>query len=285
MERILTEKFFTEYWENKHMFIESEKTMCVDIFGTVNFNVEPNFYLGKYQQPVKVFIPHRQEKKIFTTSDQAARLYREGATLYLVDYHKYDITVRKYLEIISKKYALGRARCSIFLASEGASMPLHWDSLNNFTLQICGKKRWILAENTYVEYPLANYSVGEVVPNSLSYFLGKTIEEEDIRGKTEVVMTPECMLYVPRGYWHGTETLENSISLSINFEALTVAHDISEKMWRLLTKSKLARRTLRAYEGERSKQKVFELNDEMNKILAEVCGVVVDKLNEFDPSA
>lgn len=106
-------------------------------------------------------------------------------------------------------------RANAFAANAGGvKFPLHFDATDVIVVQLVGEKRWRLAPNHEVPYPTSGCGTfAPVLP-------GKDIRRyhydafpEPTR-EQKILLRPGSALYVPGGYWHGTETLGPSFSVT-----------------------------------------------------------------------
>jgi 50S ribosomal protein L16 3-hydroxylase len=83
----------------------------------------------------------------------------------------------------------------------------HYDAEDVFVLQTLGKKEWWLRKNTVNPWPLV-----ETLPQDMKY-------EREIMPAMRCLLAAGDWLYIPAGYWHRTESAEESISLSVGIES------------------------------------------------------------------
>lgn len=106
-----------------------------------------------------------------------------------------------------------RLRVSVFASPKGGLTECHFDSNENFTVQIHGRKRWRMAPNTSVDNPVDRFTVSlPKTQTSALYFTAPFDSTPALEETAE--LAPGSMLYVPRGYWHEAEALEASISVN-----------------------------------------------------------------------
>jgi ribosomal protein L16 Arg81 hydroxylase len=111
--------------------------------------------------------------------------------------------------------------CSAFVSATGSGLPLHFDNKEVIAVQIRGRKRWQIAENLDVAFPTANYAMNSTVHSAE---LCRYFRPEQALGPTRcenVDLQPGSVLFLPRGYWHGTAAEQESISLSFGFAVPT----------------------------------------------------------------
>jgi len=145
----------------------------------------------------------------------ARRLYDSGITLLV---QKMPVLTRLAQDIVR---VLGFPRnsilCSLFCNQPGAKTLPHFDSADTLTVQITGSKTWRLAPNAHVRLPTTTWAYPDVSAHELRLYthgqFPSTMPDENLETHR---LEPGAMLYVPRGYWHETESSEESVSLHIH---------------------------------------------------------------------
>lgn len=100
------------------------------------------------------------------------------------------------------------------ISPEGGGFPMHFDRHDSIQFQISGSKKWTLAPNRAVRFPLHGCTLGLSVPAELlNYYPAGQPQPPGERGCLE--LSPGMILFVPRGYWHSTAAGEASVSLVI----------------------------------------------------------------------
>lgn len=131
-------------------------------------------------------------------------------------------------------------RVSVFVSHAGGATECHFDSNENFTIQLRGHKRWKMATNTTVLNPMDRFTItGEMQASMALYWKNEMPMNLELNEVADLV--PGSMLYVPRGYWHTVEALEPSLSLNFCirpeswisfFLPLLERRLVAEKEWR-----------------------------------------------------
>ncbi len=155
----------------------------------------------------------------------ARRLYSAGHSAYLPDISTPSLD--EWRDVISQ--ALGRHQtnylCSLFASHPGNMTACHFDHIENFTIQLRGKKTWRIAKNASFANCTVNYSVAAARAHheELWLYAPQPLPGEMPEPYEEVVLHPGSVLYVPRGYWHEVVSSgdDQSLSLLIAFPALT----------------------------------------------------------------
>ncbi len=121
----------------------------------------------------------------------------------------------------------GGTLMSAFASRRGRGLPMHYDHQDNFVVQARGAKRWRLAKNTHVKNPTDGYTLGEA-PRPKNVAEAPNGFPTEIPPHDTIVLEPGAVLFMPRGMWHDTETVDDE-SLHFNFEcALPTWKDVVE---------------------------------------------------------
>lgn len=151
------------------------------------------------------------------TGEAAAEFFHTGHTIYAVEP---ELRAPRFLEWLAAlerdlKVAPGLVLPSVFLSKPGKGSRMHFDAQESFVVQVRGRKRWWLAPNRDVRFPAENYIAGDPVPPSLQVQLDRAPAQVLPDDAVEVVLEPGSIMFVPRGTWHATETLEESWHLDL----------------------------------------------------------------------
>lgn len=162
--------------------------------------VMPPDYLVAIEDETNVF----HEYKV----DEIERRFMEGATLVVNRFEKYSVlasNICQELAGITENIVLANA-----YVSKGSSRTFgcHWDRHCVFAVQLMGKKRWKVYRPT-LELPLYNQ------PSTLHKSNG-TDPDVPLELILDVILEPGDILYVPRGWWHETSTVDATASLHLS---------------------------------------------------------------------
>lgn len=212
-----------------------------------------------YRKGDKIKIFRKNGDKFITEDVELAnKEYNEGSTVYF-------ITSRYLKDYFKSKVLLNKnffnVRFSIFYSKAGTTIPLHWDFLHNLTIQIIGKKKWWYGECEGIENPLFNFAVGESI-------IDENVCIPHLYELNESILERSCFLYLPRGYWHKTETHEDSCSISINVEPTTITSVIQRNIVSHYKKYSSLRRCYLS-EGKINRSELNSIFSDIRNILAE----------------
>jgi 50S ribosomal protein L16 3-hydroxylase len=152
------------------------------------------------------------------TASEAMALYDCGQTLFLnngASTPAITLWQKQLAEELGHPAVTPAA--SLFCARRSAGTQPHFDSLENITIQLRGRKRWRVAPNPSVELPLENWSTGqEVSPSLASTLTGKLPSAMPDDAET-FDLTEGSLLYTPRGWFHETTTSDDSLQMFLGF--------------------------------------------------------------------
>jgi len=117
--------------------------------------------------------------------------------------------------------ALTENRCLVYATPAGTGTATHFDQNVNFVLQVHGTKRWWLAPNTNVTRPMTRHRLGQPIDPELESYARLPMPGGMPDDRTEIVLEPGSLLFVPRGTWHATEASTDALSLNFTFSAPT----------------------------------------------------------------
>ena len=149
----------------------------------------------------------RYEGKSPNSLEEARQLLTHGMTVGFRHAEKHDDSLAELARRFATDFA---APIDIHLYCTPAGKPgfgWHYDAEDVFVLQTRGKKEWWLRKNTVNPWPLV-----ETLPKDMRY-------EREIMPAMRCLLAAGDWLYIPAGYWHRTECLEESISLSVGIES------------------------------------------------------------------
>jgi len=110
----------------------------------------------------------------------------------------------------------GEVSMTAYAAPAGNGFRMHYDWQPNFVLQIEGRKRWRFAATPDVAWPPANVGPSTDLDDLADRFPFLRVSyPPDERSFREQVLSPGDVLFLPAGTWHGTESLDDSLSLTM----------------------------------------------------------------------
>jgi ribosomal protein L16 Arg81 hydroxylase len=152
------------------------------------------------------------------------RLYDAGWVLY---FHNLNLpSATPWLACLDDDLGLvrGLARLSAFASRRGRGLPAHYDTNDNFICQLIGTRLWKAARNHHARHPTVGYTIGTEPRPTHWAEAPMGFPNAMPSDAEELVLRPGSVLFMPRGMWHSTESIDDS-SLHINIQ-------ISRPSWR-----------------------------------------------------
>ena len=212
---------------------------------------------------------------ITVTPGQERQLYEAGFTIYF-----HNITappLAQWVDALDEELGLvhGVTRVSAFASRRGAGLLPHYDMNDNFVCQARGTKRWRIWPNTHVTNPTAGYTIGNKLLPVHQVEAPNGMPKEMTPNPEVVELTPGMVVFMPRGMWHDTQTVEQE-SLHFNIQSgLAMWKDAIEYVLTrtsLLHHEELREPIMRMFDGEKLRAGVSdELKEKLRAVVEAVC--------------
>lgn len=158
---------------------------------------------------------------------QARSLYASGHHLAFSDAEQVFPVLKGMLERLRWDLQLPVStfgRCPVYASPDGVGEALHFDQNANFIIQIKGEKIWQVAPNQHVVRPTDRYTTAQPTPSAELRIYGPAELPTALPSDAQTVhMKPGSVLFLPRGYWHQTQAVGDSLSLNFTFDQPTWA--------------------------------------------------------------
>jgi len=182
--------------------------------------------LNSWPDHVQVYLPVVDDEASSTTASahDARKLFASGMSLLFNEAHQYAPRLVSWLEGIRAELGLSvltQHRCLVYATPAGKGTAPHFDQNVNFVLQVHGTKTWRLAPNTNVARPMTRHTMGLAVDPELSTYATLPMPDAMPADRTEIVLEPGSVLFVPRGMWHETHATSDALSLNFTFSPPT----------------------------------------------------------------
>jgi ribosomal protein L16 Arg81 hydroxylase len=162
--------------------------------------------------------PRDRPGQKFGTPDVALHEYENNlATLY---FPAPGATVARWSAGLAAQLGELIVFTDLFAVRSGGGTGPHYDRNQGFTVQLKGRKRWIVAPNHFIEHPMENWHMAFPPPRFVDPGLAPSMMPED---GVEFVLEPGSILYCPRGFLHQISALDGEESLSLNFSVQDVS--------------------------------------------------------------
>ncbi len=158
---------------------------------------------------------------------QARSLYASGHHLAFSDAEQVFPVLKSILERLRWDLHLPIntfGRCPVYASPDGSGEALHFDQNANFIIQLKGEKIWQVAPNRHLTRPTDRYTTAQPVPSAELQLYGPAELPTTLPLDADTVhMKPGSVLFLPRGYWHQTQAVGESLSLNFTFDQPTWA--------------------------------------------------------------
>ena len=244
--------FLSKHWPKKPLFIPADIKKLNSVLQITQLqNLES--VIDARTLKVRACLPDFDDEysSIHIDAKDALKAYNNNMTLVFDSMNLQNKDIANSLEQIRSELGLVtggpennlcKARSIVYATPAGSGTRLHFDANVNFIIQLHGFKRWILAPNTSVENPTERFTAGSLeMSAALEQQCHAPLIDQVPEDSLEFLMTPGCVLFVPRGYWHETNTDEDSMSLNFTFSQPTWADVFTKSLQEHLFKSAIWR--------------------------------------------
>jgi len=205
-----------------------------------------------------------EEGAIKLPTSEAKKQFEKGRVLLFNDVNTTSPVLKNWIERLRQDIGLSSltySRNLIYVTKEGGGTDTHFDQNMNFIIQMHGTKKWWVAPNKNVENPLTRYTVGHPIDLELEAYSVNPMPKIMPHDATEFTLKPGSMLFVPRGSWHNTKSLTDSLSLNFTFSAPTWIDIFSTALKGRLAQSPQWRETANyVSDSERSHEAIEKFN-------------------------
>lgn len=222
---ITSQEFLANYWPQKHLVVHGNIERWDPLFRLQEI-MDLEKILSMYKSMVMVVgkpVIEASEgiaDRFMVTPDKAIYWYERGAALEFDFFDMWLPKVAHSLDKIKKELGLiegATSKLVMYAAKNGGGFKAHFDAYANFVFQLKGKKNWKLMHNSNVTNPTQHYDLAEApfLPEELAAQWRGEFPDETLSGAELVELAPGSMLFLPRGYWHATQSNEETLSLNI----------------------------------------------------------------------
>lgn len=237
-------QFLSDYWKRKPLFAPAAEERLAGVTQDLG-SLQVETLLTQHQgleiwreQPLKRPLPETA-RSIDLALDA---YYNQGATLYFHlrrDTPMFRAALRLAQQLGEPRTAV---RASVFAVCAHHGSEPHYDRNENFTIQLRGRKKWIVAPNGFIDEPVANWVMSSPPP---AYCDQSRIPTAMPADADEWVLTPGSLLYVPRGFLHHVTAVDaDSLSLVFAFGNLLVGEAVGAAFQRQMFSSVTFRRAI-----------------------------------------
>ncbi len=168
----------------------------------------------------KFLVPSNERS---TAAEALALDQRLDGVAYLAQHSLFDQMPELKAHIVEPEYVEKYTNCNIWFGTCGTVSPLHYDSYDNFLVQVHGYKYVRLYQSDQSKFLYVKKDdKGTTAQGNISRV---NVESPDLdkcplfvqATYTETLLKPGDMLFIPRGCWHYLRSLSTSISTNFWF--------------------------------------------------------------------
>ena len=273
-------QFTNGFWGKKWLFVDSSERALNGLSGLArrlaSRSVRELLQMGENSALVMHHVNSGDYRGTRVATSEAFDFYQSGMTLYF-DLSSKIPEVSGWMSALARDLGQRRShiKVSIFASPLGSGTECHFDATEQFTIHLRGAKRWSLAPNTAVVNTMERFTVSSATPPTMGlYSENGSVSPPPL--PEQVVMRPGCMLYVPRGYWHAIEVLEEpAVSLNFYMTPQTWFSFLIPLLERAVLADKEWRETVTGVSGspaerEIAREKAYRLITSLPNILSEL---------------
>lgn len=190
----------------------------------------------RYRGPLSFGRGARDVRSLDVDAHPAA-LFRMGLTVHLHDAASAIPGADALLRALEAELQSGAhaARLAVFASPKGDGLPLHYDGEDVISIQLVGRKRFEVAPVDGLRFPVgAQFGPGMEADAAAHAASPSGFPDGRDVACTAVEMQPGSVLVLPRGTWHRTTALEDSLSVSIVVRPLLAADAVLAQLRGLL---------------------------------------------------
>ena len=259
------------YNDDSPFFVKNLTTHFNDLVG-LDFLNGLESLLRSWPKKVYAHLPDVNDElnSIEVTPEDAAKLFKTGLGLRFSEVNKKSEILEDWLKQIQHEFGFSQltySRCIAYATPKNKGNAAHFDQNYNIVLQLTGKKKWWVADNTTVMNPLTRHTLNSETDPELASYTHQEWPLDMPEDAEEFELGPGSLLFVPRGAWHKTLASEDSLALNFTFSAPTYLDSLSAALRGRLAQSPLWRETIDGLNSEQgfinSAQKFNELIEEL----------------------
>ncbi len=178
--------------------------------------------LGAWPDQVQAHLPDVADEasSITASPHDAKKLFASGLGLRFDDVERYLPSLVPWLVAIRGDLglsAISQQRCLVYATPAGKGTAPHFDQNVNLVVQLVGEKTWTLAPNTHVAHPMTRHTMGLALDPELESYARLPMPDAMPADRTDLVLRPGSVLFVPRGMWHATRATTDALALNFTF--------------------------------------------------------------------
>ncbi len=230
------DEFLSDYWPGRLFVSHGDRERLPSALLDPELN-QFDSLSRRYKGVVSFFGDEKSGHMVPVEGIEAAAPYRCGLSVYLTDVGPYFPDMDAMVRMLEFELGIneGCARAGVFASPTSGGISCHYDSVDVFSIQLRGAKKFDLAPVTEMPHPWGfQYVTGSRPIDDLYPQAGEGFPSWEKAEFQTVVMQPGSVLYMPRGTWHRTEAEGDSIAVSIGMQPPSAAECVLEQLRLLL---------------------------------------------------
>jgi hypothetical protein len=174
--------------------------------------------------------PNGAAQEIVIRQEQIDELFWTGMTISAIGFQKVHLPVAAALRALRDELGFGGIiSATVFFSPPHSGYGLHFDDLDVFNIQLQGTKAWRFGTSPAITDPPFPAKAEDVasVRESSPWLRPKAPVSRMLRRTT---LSPGDVLYLPAGTWHEAEAHDVSLSMSFNFQPVSRARLLADRL-------------------------------------------------------
>lgn len=240
------DEFLRDYWPDRLFVAHGDRERLPEALLNPELN-QFDALSRRYKGVVSFFGDGRSGHMVPVEGIEAAAPYRCGLSVYLTDVGPFFPDIEAMVRMLEFELGINEncARAGVFASPTSGGISCHYDSVDVFSIQLRGTKKFELAPVKELRHPWGfQYITGSKPIDDLYPQATEGFPNWENAEFQSVEMQPGTVLYMPRGTWHRTEAQGDSIAVSIGMEPPSAAECVLEQLRLLLLQDPAWRKPL-----------------------------------------
>jgi hypothetical protein len=209
------DRFVADHFPSRAAVVHGPGERLVDLIGDGRIREVPALLRAGHRDNKATFLVEGvTQTLVFPEATLSERIFRCGATVTLNDVARTFPEARPWIERLAREVGLapGAVNLNAYVSPAGTGLPAHFDDHETLIVQLAGRKSWRVAPNVDLAHPLVPCmpSIPERARGELERAAAALVPEQ----MQAIELRAGSAIFLPRGYWHQTRAVEDSISLT-----------------------------------------------------------------------